>query len=241
MRHHVRLAVAQEQRVVVRRGGDHAALVLAHRGVDHHDRARGLDQDVLGLQVAVVGERARALQLLQRAHDRQEPVEADALERADLLAQRLAAHVFVGQHRTALVLEALAQLHDVGVLERLQELDFRAQEVVDLVHVEEVDAHAVLAEEDRLGRRLVGRDAFGPALAGDLEEARHVAPAAGDVADLQRDLAAFGVLGQVDQGESAAGQELDHAVGTDGLTCFQLDHGAARVSGRTVGGDAVER
>jgi hypothetical protein len=216
----------------VRRGRDHAALVLAQRGIDHHHRARGLDQDVLGLEVAVVGQRARALQLLQRAHDGQEPVEADALERADLLAQRLAAHVLVGEHGPALVLEALAQLHDVRVLERLEQLDFRAQQVVDLVHVEEVDAHAVLAEEDRLGRRLVGRDAFGPALVGDLEEARHVAPAAGDVAELERDLAALGVFGEVHQGEPAAREEFDHAVGSDGLACFQLDHEAARQCGR---------
>jgi len=222
----------------VRRRRDDTALVDAHRGIDHDHAARRLDHDVLGLEVAVIGELSGAIELLQRAHDREEPVEADALERADLLAQRLAARELHRQHGPALVHEALAHADQVRVLHFAQELGFVAQELIDLVHVEEVDAHAVLAEEDGLGGRLVGADAFRPASARDLEEACDVAAPAGDVADLEHDLAPFAVFGQVDESETAAREELEHAVGADALASFQLDHGAEPLSLDRGDGDA---
>ena len=92
------------------------------------------------------------------------------------------------------------------------------------MHVEEVDAHTVLAEEDRLRGGLVGADAVGAALVGDLQEARDIAAATGDVADLEGDLLALGVLGEIDEGETTSGEEFDHTVGTDVFACFELDH-----------------
>src|SRR5262249_10604006 len=80
-------------------------------------------------------------------------------------------------------------------------------------------------EEDRLGRRLVRTDALGSALARDLEEPRDVAAASGDVAELQGDPIALLVLGEIDERESTARQELDDPVSTDALASFQLDHG----------------
>ena len=58
--------------------------------LDEHDLAARLDDDVLGLEVAVVGEVPGVAQLLQRADDREEPVQADPLEgHARLAGHRL--------------------------------------------------------------------------------------------------------------------------------------------------------
>ena len=177
----------------------------------------------------MVGEPAVLLELLQRAHDGQEPVEADAFERADLLAQRLAARVFEREHRAAFVFEDLLERDHIRVLDSLQHLGFAAQAVVDLMHIEEVDAHAVVAEEDRFGRCFVGADAFGFARGRDLEEARDIAAASGHIANLQRDLVARFVFSEVHEREPATSEELDHGVGADALASFQLDHGVRPV------------
>ena len=97
-------------------------------------------------------------------------------------------------------------------------------QVVDLVHVKEVDADPVLAEEDGLRRRLVRADPFGLALVGDLEEPSHVTTATGDVTDLEGDLLAFLVFGEVDEREATACDEIEHSVGTDAFACFEFDH-----------------
>ena len=103
-----------------------------------------------------------------------------------------------------------------------------AQHVVDLMHVEEVDAHAVLTEEDRLGGRLVRADPFGATLVSDLKEAGDVAATTGDIADLESDLAALGVFREVDECESTASDELCDAIGAYALANFETDHWKSR-------------
>ena len=57
--------------------------------------------------------------------------------------------------------QSAADAHHVRVLDRVEHLGLALQ-IVDLVHVEEVDSHAVLAEEDGLGRGLAALDGVRP-------------------------------------------------------------------------------
>jgi hypothetical protein len=78
----------------------------------------------------------------------------------------------------------------------------RAQQVLHLLFVEQVDAHPVRLEEHRLGRQFVGADPLRRAARRDLEQAGHLAAAACCGPDLEGDLVAgFLVLRQEDGGE----------------------------------------
>ena len=125
----------------------------------------------------------------------------------------------------------------------LEDLGLAANQVIDLVDIEEVDAHAVLTEEHGLGRGLVGADAFGLTRVRDFEEAGHVTTTAGHITHFEGDLLAFFVFREVDEGESSSGDEVHNFVDADSFADFELDHRGSEEqrgwrAGRRVPGEA---
>ena len=223
--HDVRLAVTQRERVVVRRGRQGVFRIVAIGWIDQDDATRGLDQDVLGLEITVIAEGSLGVQRLQRAHGGEEPVQMNPLEVADLLAQRLTANVFERDDRTVLEVEAALDLDYVRRDDPRQRLGFAANQNVDFVLVEEIDAHAALMEEHSLSRRFVWTDSVDGPLRGDLEQARDVLSAAGRVPELQRDLfPGFPVFGQIHVRKASSAEEARHVVSPDDLSDCDIDH-----------------